>query len=56
MPRRHLDQVVVVDVEATCWEGEPPLGQESAAPPSPSPSPSPTPPTSHPSAFALTCQ
>ena len=29
MPRRCLDQIVVVDIEATCWEGEPPQGQES---------------------------
>lgn len=26
---RRLDQIVVVDVEATCWEGEPPAGQAS---------------------------
>jgi len=26
---RRLDRVVVVDVEATCWEGTPPAGQES---------------------------
>lgn len=26
---RKLDQVIVVDVESTCWEGEPPPGQES---------------------------
>jgi inhibitor of KinA sporulation pathway (predicted exonuclease) len=25
---RQLDQVVVIDVEATCWEGRPPAGQE----------------------------
>jgi inhibitor of KinA sporulation pathway (predicted exonuclease) len=25
---RQLDQVVVIDVEATCWEGTPPAGQE----------------------------
>jgi inhibitor of KinA sporulation pathway (predicted exonuclease) len=24
---RRLDQIVVVDIEATCWEGEPPAGQ-----------------------------
>jgi len=24
---RKLDQILVVDVEATCWEGDPPLGQ-----------------------------
>ena len=26
---RKIDQIVVVDIEATCWEGEPWLGQES---------------------------
>jgi inhibitor of KinA sporulation pathway (predicted exonuclease) len=26
---RALDQVIVIDVEATCWEGAPPPGQES---------------------------
>ena len=26
---KNLDRVVVVDVEATCWEGEPPPGQRS---------------------------
>ena len=26
---RKLDQVVVIDVEATCWEGAPPEGEES---------------------------
>jgi inhibitor of KinA sporulation pathway (predicted exonuclease) len=26
---RRLDQIVVIDVEATCWEGPPPEGQES---------------------------
>ena len=26
---RKLDQVIVVDVEATCWEAAPPPGQES---------------------------
>jgi inhibitor of KinA sporulation pathway (predicted exonuclease) len=25
---RRLDQILVVDVESTCWEGEPPDGQE----------------------------
>jgi inhibitor of KinA sporulation pathway (predicted exonuclease) len=25
---RRLDQIVVIDVEATCWEGVPPAGQE----------------------------
>ncbi|HLI69599.1 MAG TPA: 3'-5' exonuclease [Ktedonobacteraceae bacterium] len=29
MPRRILDQVLIVDIEATCWEGPPPDGQES---------------------------
>ena len=26
---RRLDQIVVVDVESTCWQGAPPPGQES---------------------------
>jgi len=26
---KKLDQILVVDVEATCWDGEPPPGQES---------------------------
>lgn len=26
---RRLDQVIVVDVESTCWEGDPPAGQAS---------------------------
>jgi inhibitor of KinA sporulation pathway (predicted exonuclease) len=26
---KKLDQVLVVDLEATCWPGEPPVGQES---------------------------
>lgn len=26
---RRLDRVIVVDVESTCWEGDPPPGQES---------------------------
>lgn len=26
---RKLDQIIVVDVEATCWEGAPPLGEEN---------------------------
>src|SRR5262249_8007589 len=26
---RRLDQVLVIDVEATCWEGAPPAGQEN---------------------------
>lgn len=29
MPRRILDRIVVVDVEATCWEADPPPGQTS---------------------------
>jgi inhibitor of KinA sporulation pathway (predicted exonuclease) len=29
MPKRRLDQVLVVDVESTCWEGPTPEGQES---------------------------
>lgn len=26
---RKLDQIIVLDVEATCWEGDPPAGQEN---------------------------
>ena len=26
---RKLDRILVVDVESTCWEGEPPAGQMS---------------------------
>lgn len=26
---RNFDQIVVLDIEATCWEGEPPKGQEN---------------------------
>ena len=26
---RKLDRILVVDVEATCWEGDPPPGQTS---------------------------
>lgn len=26
---RKLDQILVVDVEATCWQGDPPAGEES---------------------------
>jgi len=26
---KKLDQILVIDVESTCWEGEPPEGQES---------------------------
>ncbi len=26
---KKLDQIIVVDVEATCWDGEPPPGEES---------------------------
>ena len=26
---KRLDQIVVIDVEATCWEGDPPAGQAS---------------------------
>jgi inhibitor of KinA sporulation pathway (predicted exonuclease) len=29
LPRRMLDQVLIIDVEATCWDGPPPEGQES---------------------------
>lgn len=28
-PRNRLDKVIVVDVEATCWEGQPPPDQEN---------------------------
>ena len=27
--KRRLDQILVVDLEATCWEGEPPEGESS---------------------------
>jgi len=26
---RKLDQIIVIDVESTCWEGKPPTGEES---------------------------
>lgn len=26
---RKIDKIVVVDIEATCWDGDPPRGQES---------------------------
>ena len=26
---RKIDRIIIVDIEATCWEGEPPPGQES---------------------------
>ena len=26
---RNLDRILVMDVEATCWEGDPPPGQIS---------------------------
>lgn len=29
MTNRLLDHIIVVDVEATCWEGPPPAGQQS---------------------------
>lgn len=29
MTKRRLDQVLIIDVEATCWETHPPAGQES---------------------------
>jgi inhibitor of KinA sporulation pathway (predicted exonuclease) len=29
MANKKLDQIIVIDVEATCWDGEPPEGQES---------------------------
>lgn len=27
--KRRLDKILVIDLEATCWEGEPPLGESS---------------------------
>lgn len=27
--RRLLDQIIIIDLEATCWEGPPPVGQKS---------------------------
>ncbi len=29
MAKKLLDQVLVIDIEATCWEGQPPEGQEN---------------------------
>lgn len=29
MSRKKLDRIVVIDVEATCWEGPPPEGEEN---------------------------
>ena len=29
MARRLLDYIVLEDVEATCWDGEPPPGEDS---------------------------
>jgi inhibitor of KinA sporulation pathway (predicted exonuclease) len=29
MPRRKLDHILIIDIEATCWENTPPEGQES---------------------------
>ena len=29
MTRRQLDRIVVVDVEATCWRGQPPPGEDN---------------------------
>jgi DNA polymerase III epsilon subunit-like protein len=29
MMARALDKILVIDVEATCWEGDPPAGQTS---------------------------
>ena len=29
MAKKKLDQIIVIDIEATCWEGVPPNGQES---------------------------
>ncbi len=26
---KKLDQIIVIDVESTCWQGNPPMGQES---------------------------
>jgi len=26
---KKLDKIIIIDVEATCWEGKPPVGQES---------------------------
>ena len=26
---KKLDQIIVIDVESTCWQGPPPRGQES---------------------------
>ena len=26
---RKLDHILVIDIEATCWQGEPPPGQRS---------------------------
>ena len=26
---KKLDQILVIDIESTCWEGDPPAGQES---------------------------
>jgi inhibitor of KinA sporulation pathway (predicted exonuclease) len=28
MPKKLLDQILVIDVESTCWEGNPPAGQD----------------------------
>ena len=29
MSKKKLDQIIVIDIEATCWEDEPPQGQEN---------------------------
>lgn len=29
MAHKQLDKILVVDVESTCWEGQPPAGEES---------------------------
>ncbi|GHO75990.1 exonuclease [Ktedonobacter sp. SOSP1-85] len=29
MPKKLLDQLLVIDIEATCWQGVPPNGQEN---------------------------
>ena len=29
MAKKRLDQIIVIDVEATCWDGEPPPDQEN---------------------------
>lgn len=29
MPKKLQDRIIVIDIEATCWEGTPPAGQEN---------------------------